>query len=470
MVDKLWEQQKIRRRPYWLKTIVLFLLTALATWLTLQPLAIIGLHSPFLMFFLAIFFSACYGGWWSALLCTLACTIAAIGFVFPVHHRLPAFYCSIMLFLVEGLMLTCLFKLIEEIHIRLKFSEARFRGMIEKSAEGFLLADADGLIKYAAPAAAGLLGYAISDLKNTPVNILIHPDEQRAFELRWLKLCEHADGQVNFKQRLKTSQGNWLWVEGTASNLLNDEQVQALVFHYRDITERVSKEKQQEDFVHMASHELKTPITALKGFAQLIRLNHQKEGRENDRLMLDRMDMQLNKLLGLIDDMLDMTRIKTGELNYHFAVFNLRECVNDVIDAVQTTTLKHRIVFAAGPATHVHGHKDKIGQVVNNLVTNAIKYSPGRDMVELKLDTDETRAFVKVHDYGIGIPKSKQQKVFDRFYRVDTPPMASFEGLGLGLYISMEIIKRHHGEMGVESEEGKGSEFWFSLLLNAGGY
>lgn len=463
MIDKLWDHHRIKLRPVWLKLIMPILFSAVATWLTLGPLSRMGQHSPFLLFFLAIYLSACYGGWWSALICTIASTISAIGFIYPRHESLPDFYCSIMFFLLLGLMLTFLFGLIGEVYDRLECSEARFRGMIEKSAEGFLLANADRMIKYVAPTAANLLGYTIDDMKNTPLTTLIHPDELRSFESRWYKLMDHYGAKINFKHKLKTKQGHWLCVEGTANNLLFDSQVQALVFHYRDITERVAKEKQQEDFVHMASHELKTPITALKGFAQLIRRNHETEGREKDRHMLDRIDLQLNKMLNLIDGMLNMTRIRTGELQYHYSFFDLRECVNEVVEAIQSTTHTHKLVLFDGQSMFLKGDRDKIGQVINNLVTNAIKYSPGKDVIELKLETIDSCAFVRVRDYGMGIPKNKQKKIFDRFYRVDTPPMAKLEGLGLGLYIAMEIIKHHEGQMGVESEEGQGSEFWFCL-------
>jgi PAS domain S-box-containing protein len=465
MIDKLWEHHRIKLRPFWLKLTIPILFSAGATWLTLGPLSRMGQHSPFLLFFLAIYLSACYGGWWSALICTITSTIAAIGFIYPQHNSLPDFYCSIMFFLLLGLMLTFLFRLIGEVYDRLEYSEARFRGMIEKSAEGFLLANADGMIKYVAPTAANLLGYTVDDMKNTRLTMLIHPDELRYFELRWHKLQNQNGGEVSFKQRLKNSKNNWLWIEGTANNLLNDPQVQALVFHYRDITERVNKEKQQEDFVHMASHELKTPITALKGFAQLIRKNHEKEGRNHDRHMLDRMDQQLNKMLNLIDGMLNMTRIRTGELHYHFSFFDLQECVSEVVEAIQSTTHTHKLILAAGPSIFLKGDRDKIGQVINNLVTNAIKYSPGKDIVEIKLETIDSYAFVKVRDYGLGIPKKEQQKIFTRFYRVDSPSTAKLDGLGLGLYIATEIIKHHEGKMGIESEDGQGCEFWFCLPL-----
>jgi PAS domain S-box-containing protein len=469
LISKLWQQDRIQQRPYWLKALYPFLLAVLATWLTISQLSTIGYNSPFLIYFAAIFLSACYGGWWSAMLCTIAGTIGAFSFILPLHKSGTAFEFSILLFFLESLLLTCLFHLIEKAHVQLKQREALFRGMIEQSAEGFLLANSEGVITYAAPIAGELLGYTCAELKGMTLQALVHSEEWKSFEYRFLKLRNDYGNKIKFLQRLKTGDGSWLWIEGSASNLLKDERVRALIFNYRNVTERVAHDKQQEDFIHMASHELKTPITALKGFSQLLRLNHRKEGQDKDEYVLNRMDMQLNKLLGLVDDMLDVTRIKTGDIRYHFDWFDLNQCVLDVIEAQQVTSPGHQLKFIAINSCKLYGDKDKISQVITNLITNAIKYSPGKDSVELGIEKDERCVYLKVKDQGVGIPKGKQQKVFERFYRVDGDSRKKIDGLGLGLYISMEIIKKHKGKMGVESEEGKGSEFWFGLPLSPAG-
>lgn len=466
MAAQFWEYNAIGQRPVWLKMILPLLLSAAAIWLTVEPLAMVGYSSPFLLCFAAIFLSAAYGGCWAALLATVAATIGAIVFILPRHSQAPVFYFSIMLFLLEGLLLTLLFRLIEDFQIRLKTNEARFRGMIEQSAEGFLLADANGIITYSAPVSTELLGYTADELVGLDLQTLVNPEEIRSFEFRFLMLRNNYGNTIHFLQRLKTKNDGWKWIEGSARNLLKDDNIKSLVINYRNVNERIDKNKQQEDFVHMASHELKTPITALKGFSQLIRLNHDKEGRDKDNHLLNRIEQQLNKLLGLIDDMLDITRIKAGELRYYFEWFDFGACVADVVEATQTTTT-HQLMLTTVPCPLIYGDKDKISQVINNLVSNAIKYSPGKTSVELRIGKDETCVYLYVRDYGIGIPKSKQKKVFERFYRVDELHKTSFAGLGLGLYIAMEIIRKHRGKIGVESEEGNGAEFWFGLPINS---
>jgi PAS domain S-box-containing protein len=455
------------QRPATLRLLIPLVCSVLATWFAVKPLATMGYRSPFLIYFAAVLISAAYGGCWSALVATVVSTIGAITYILPQHGQGPEFYFAVMLFLLEGLALAFLFRLIEEFQARISKNEARFKGMIEQSAEGFLLINGDGLITYAAPVAGELLGYTTEELLGLNLQALVNPEEQHSFEFRFLKLCNDYGHTINFLQRFRTRDGEWKWIEGSARNLLKDERVGALVIHYRNVSERMARDKQQEDFVHMASHELKSPITALKGYAQLMRLNHKKEAREKDHYVLDRIDMQLNKLLGLIDDMLDVTRIKSGALNYHFNRFDFNDCVTETLEAIQTTTTTHELKLIASRVPVLFGDKDKISQVVNNLISNAIKYSPGQKSVEVRIEKDETYVYLYVRDYGIGIPKSKQKKVFERFYRVDTLSKNTFEGLGLGLYIAMEIIRKHQGKMGVESEEGKGAEFWFRLPIRA---
>jgi PAS domain S-box-containing protein len=455
------------QRPILLRIMIPLACSALATWVAVTPMATMGYRSPFLIYFAAVLISAAYGGCWSALIATVISAIGAVTFILPQHGEGSEFYFAVMLFLVEGLALAFLFRLIEEFQARISKNEARFKGMIEQSAEGFLLMNGDGLITYAAPVAGELLGYTTEELLGLNLQTLVNPEEQHSFDFRFLKLRNDYGQTINFLQRFHSRDGEWKWIEGSARNLLKDDRVGALVIHYRNVSERMARDKQQEDFVHMASHELKSPITALKGYAQLMRLNHRKEAREKDYYVLDRIDMQLNKLLGLIDDMLDVTRIKSGALNYHFDRFNFNDCVRDAMEAIQNTTTTHELKLVDSPVPVLFGDKDKISQVVTNLISNAIKYSPGQKSVEARIEKDDTYVYLYVRDHGIGIPKSKQKKVFERFYRVDTLCKNTFEGLGLGLYIAMEIIRKHQGKMGVESEEGDGAEFWFSLPIKA---
>ncbi|GAA4329224.1 hypothetical protein GCM10023149_33770 [Mucilaginibacter gynuensis] len=171
--------------------------------------------------------------------------------------------------------------------------------------------------------------------------------------------------------------------------------------------------------------------------------------------------------MALIDDMLNLTRIKAGELLYHFEQMDLELCLREAAAAVQAATPGRVIEVNAEPALPaVKADAGRIGQVAKNLLSNALKYSPGNAQVKLALYRKSDRFEISVSDHGIGIPRGKLKRVFDRFYRVDTLPKGKFEGLGLGLFIAAEIIHKHRGNIWVESEEGKGSVFYFSLPVN----
>jgi PAS domain S-box-containing protein len=221
----------------------------------------------------------------------------------------------------------------------------------------------------------------------------------------------------------------------------------------------------RDEFISVASHELKTPVTSLKLYIQLIK--KQAENRGEDTKNLEKMDIQVNKLTGLIQDLLNVSRFQSGKLEYHDEEFDIDDVVDEAIDTIQPTT-EIKIIKIDGKNKHsVWGDKDRISQVVANLLTNAIKYSPNADKVIVSSNFKKEFAEVTVQDFGIGIDKKHLPKLFQRFYRVADSTEKTFPGLGLGLYICKEIIKRYGGQMKVVSTKGKGSKFSFSLPYKA---
>lgn len=171
----------------------------------------------------------------------------------------------------------------------------------------------------------------------------------------------------------------------------------------------------------------------------------------------------IGKLNGLVSDLLDVSKIQAGKLQLNISSFNMNELINEVMETVQHSSASHalRNVSASSPVI-VSADRERIEQVVTNLMTNAIKYSPGANEVIVNSYTKDGHCIVAIQDFGIGISSSNLEKVFTRFYRVEGLE-PHFSGLGIGLYIAYEIVRRHNGEMWVESEEGKGSTFFFKL-------
>lgn len=225
-------------------------------------------------------------------------------------------------------------------------------------------------------------------------------------------------------------------------------------------------DKRKDEFLGIASHELKTPLTSIKTFIQLLHKHSRRQNDEHSLLFLSRINTQVNKMAELINDLLDISRINSGKLEYHDNLFSLSELVEDIIREQQLTTQRHKIIFEDKVKQQIYADKFRIGQVLINLLSNAIKYAPDADKIIVRTEKQGDKITLSVHDFGIGIPKKEQQHIFDRFYQGDIKKREDFPGgLGLGLYISSEIVKRHKGQIWVESEEGKGSIFYVSLPI-----
>lgn len=179
--------------------------------------------------------------------------------------------------------------------------------------------------------------------------------------------------------------------------------------------------------------------------------------------MMNRMDAQIIRLTSLIGDLLDVTKINSGKLQFNDREFEFNPMVKELIEDLQRTTDQHILVEDFSEAGFVFGDKERISQVITNLISNAIKYSPTSGKIIISTALQNNEVTLCVQDFGIGIPEDKLCKVFEQFYRVSGDMQHTFPGLGLGLYISSEIIKREGGRIWANSLEGKGSTFCFAL-------
>ncbi len=232
-----------------------------------------------------------------------------------------------------------------------------------------------------------------------------------------------------------------------------------------DITPQKEINQQKDDFLNMVSHELKTPITSLKMFVDLQQKQLEKKDLTKTKYFNGRIRDQVNRLKELTNDLLDVSGIQTGKLHYTFNEFDISKLVYETVEALQGTTNNHKMTLTNARNLYVRGDRYRIYQVLVNLLSNAIKYSPEGKKIIIKVNKHKQDVVVSVQDFGIGVDKEQQQRIFDRLYQINQPNAKTFPGLGLGLYISKEIIQRHKGKLWVESTKGKGSKFYFSLPL-----
>ncbi|WP_432326205.1 ATP-binding protein [Mucilaginibacter sp. P25] len=232
-----------------------------------------------------------------------------------------------------------------------------------------------------------------------------------------------------------------------------------------DITEFKHLQQQKDDFISVASHELKTPMTSIKASMQLLdRLIKVDPSSDKIPQFINRGNSSLNKMQQLVDSLLNVSKITAGQLALHKTHFLAAQMINECCDHVRLAGT-HELELTGDTDLELYADRQRIDQVVVNFVNNAVKYAPDSNRIVINISKQDNMAKISVQDFGRGIPPENIPHLFERYYRVDTSGI-QYSGLGLGLYISAEIIELHGGEMGVESEVDKGSTFWFTIPLN----
>ena len=257
----------------------------------------------------------------------------------------------------------------------------------------------------------------------------------------------------------KTKEVKWSSLTSTVI-FTGEGKVEMIVNVISDVTERKELDSRKDDFIAMVAHELRTPITSTQMYIHAAL----KECKDNPKavIVLGKIQNQIDKLNALINTMLDITRLEQGKLIAQERSFMLKNVALTAVKLIKDST-DHPLHISWKTKEYVYGDKEKVSQVFTNLIMNAIKYSPSKSDIIIKSQRKGKCIIVSIQDFGIGIAKEEQKHIFDRFYQSEGH--RTYSGLGLGLYLSSEIIKQHKGEMWVESKKGKGSTFYFSLPI-----
>lgn len=232
------------------------------------------------------------------------------------------------------------------------------------------------------------------------------------------------------------------------------------------VAEQRVLEQRKDDFITLASHELRTPLTSMLGYTQL--LQRQLADSHHPRMLqtLARIEAQAKQLSRLITDLLNLSKIRVGRLVFVEENVDVDALVREVVENLQQTSFQHQICVKGSVSGILIGDRELLVQAVGNLLTNAIKYSPQAERILVHLASTAECFTISVQDFGIGIPKGEQQKIFERFYRVAKIRNQPMSGLGIGLFITSQIIQHYRGKLWVESVEGQGSTFSITLPWN----
>ncbi len=228
---------------------------------------------------------------------------------------------------------------------------------------------------------------------------------------------------------------------------------------------RYEAEIQKDEFIGLAAHELKNPLAVIKGFAGLLDQHYKKLGNRKVVTFTEEIGSQSDKMLELINDLLDVNKIEVGKFVYEDELFDFDDLVKETVTHQRIINKGRTITLSGSSNVIIKADRYRIGQVIINLLTNALKYSPKKSPIEVKIKKSKKEVTVTVKDYGVGVPTHEQKKIFNEYYRTRHTLRGRTEGLGLGLFISRSIVNRHKGKIWVESKEGKGSTFHLTLPI-----
>lgn len=346
--------------------------------------------------------------------------------------------------------------------------ERKFRDLADSMPQFVWTCDNKGEITYMNKSWYQYTGSKENENQTSLVKKMMRPETMDKVDKIWEEsIRTNTPFVMEYELEDPGQKGSYRWFLGRAvPNFSENGEVNQWTGTFTDIDEFKQLETQKDNFLGIASRELKTPLTSLKLYTQFIKNNLEKAGDPKNADVARRMDYQIDLLTGLINELLDVTKIQKGQMQLNESVFYFDKLVDEVVEEQQMTSRHKLFVSRTGEIGEVFADRHRISQVMANLISNAIKYSPDGDEVHISTSLHDGRAQFNVRDFGIGIPEDKKSKVFEQYYRISGSKDYTFSGLGLGLFISAEIIKRTGGEIFVSSSEGEGSDFCFRIPKN----
>ena len=354
----------------------------------------------------------------------------------------------------------------------LRANQEQLTRILETMAEGVVIVDLQGNLTYANPMAHKILCngsdeeltsiYGSAQWKNLKIDGSELPAEKHPITVMMSRGTEVYDYEI----AVQPKDGERFYISVNAAPL-RDQNGSLIggIGTFMDVTNRRKISQQKDEFISIASHELKTPLTSLKASMQLLsRIVSSNPASDKIPDFLEKANKNLLKILYLTDDLMNVSKIQHGQLPLNKTRFNLSNLLNDCCNHVKADS-SYTFIIEGDKDVEVYADYPRIDQVVVNLVNNAVKYAPNSKIIKFTVVRENGTVKTSGQDFGIGISPEKLPHLFNRYYRVD-PSGIQFSGLGLGLYISAEIIERHKGTIGVDSVEGQGSIFWFTLPLD----
>ncbi|QKJ31022.1 PAS domain S-box protein [Mucilaginibacter mali] len=342
---------------------------------------------------------------------------------------------------------------------------AKLASIVESSDDAILSKSLEGIITSWNRGAQRMFGYTEAEMVGQSILKLI-PEERQDEEPVILSKLRNGERVDHFETKRLTSDGRQIDVSLTISPIHDASgAVIGISKIARDISEQKLDEQRKNDFIGMASHELKTPLTSLSALIQVLNMKLHNNEDAFVPSALEKANTQVRKMSSMINGFLNISRLESGKLQIEKRPFELNALIDEMIGEIKLTVASHTFVFEPQGDLKVDADPDKIGSVISNLLSNAVKYSPKGKLVTVSAEVIGNEVQVSVKDEGMGIKPNDMPHLFDRYYRVNSEHTRNISGFGIGLYLSAEIIHRHDGRIWAESEKGVGSTFYFTLPL-----
>ncbi len=421
------------------------------------------------LFLFPVIFSSWLAGLYSGLLATL------LGIFVVSYIAVPPFWSFaihpirnvvvLLLYGIEGIVVSYFIANLKNATTQAESIKLSFQLLLENTTDyGIIFFNKRGYITDANEGVYRLTGYKRGELQSKFISILYTQEdkEKNIPEKEFVKALRY--GKSTDENQLQKKNGSRFFSSGFTTPLwTSNNQFYGFIKLFRDTTDVKRQEQEKEDFISIAAHELKNPVSSTALYLQLLQKYYQTHPDKDAQNYLKKASNQLQRLFDLITTLLDVSQIQKGSVILNKEQVDINQLVQEIIETIQSSEKQHRIIKKGTIKTSIMIDKRKIEEVLINLLNNAIKYSPEATRILVTLENRRKDMLIHVTDFGIGMSKDVARKIFERFYRGEQKQTQFTQGLGLGLYISSQIVKAHGGDMSVASTPGKGSTFSFRI-------
>lgn len=450
------------------KIVFPLLLLTVVTLLKFAFNADLGSRTPLLLYTAVVVGTTWYSGWIAGILINFACLAVMDYFFLEPYFSFafaPRVIFHMLLFSVQNFLIAAMGYSMTRASQKSEASENKFRLLVEQACELLVLRDASGKALYVSPKVTDMFGYMPHEYLGLEPRTIFAPESFNQFQKYWAQVLDEPGAKKTFQLEYIRKNGTRGWLEVDLFNYLHENGINAMVSHCRDISTRVDIDNQKAGFIGVASHELKTPLTSVKAYLQVLEVKASQLADPFFSGALQKVNYQVKKMTFMINDFLNLSRLESGMLQLNKNEFGLNELIEEVLQECRLVMPNRQILLSTAKEATLFADREKILSVVHNLISNAAKYSKPEKAIHLKTDISAGWVQLSVKDQGIGMRAEDQSKVFDRYYRVHSEQTKVVSGFGIGLFLCAEIIRLHGGEIGVQSEYEKGSTFYFKLPL-----